>query len=446
MRYLFLACGLVGWVNGVQAQPITAVAADVLAAMRPSHATPSSPTPVSSDSVLTLDAVLRLVETHNLHLGALQWEVRAREALAEQSGLRPNPVLTAELENAGGSGAFSGLGGAERTLSLGQVLELGGDRRARRAVARSEYAVARRDYESLWWEVLAETYQRFGATLAAQHQLAVAEAQYTLATQVFEVVQARVAAGRSAPPEATRAYVTQQTARLNLQQQQHALQTARATLSLLWGQPEPHFARVTGEFERTFQVPEPDSLYALLARHPMLQRQAAVQAAREAAWQQERARRVPNVDFSAGYRYLGEFNTGAFVAGMTLPLPLFDRNRGPIQATLAQIEQAQSESEALQTALTSDLLLALERYHTATAEVEELEGRIQPAAEQAFLATRTGYTEGKFDYLALMEAQRTLFEVRIRTLEAQLALHETVVILWQLTGTFPTLAPDVPNP
>ena len=87
------------------------------------------------DSTLTLDRALSLALTRNPGLAAFSLEVRAREARALQASLAPNPDFSIEVENFGGKGTFSGFDGSETTISLGQLMELGGKRGKRTRVA-----------------------------------------------------------------------------------------------------------------------------------------------------------------------------------------------------------------------------------------------------------------------------------------------------------------------
>ena len=86
-------------------------------------------------AALTIDdAVARALDAAPL-LRAGEEGLRAADGAYRQAGARPNPELLIEAENFAGSGDFNGVGGAEFSYSLGQQIERGGKRRARRAVA-----------------------------------------------------------------------------------------------------------------------------------------------------------------------------------------------------------------------------------------------------------------------------------------------------------------------
>jgi hypothetical protein len=86
--------------------------------------------------VLSLRDVLRLTLLRNPELSAFTFEQRAAEARTIQAGVLPNPALSAELENIGGTGSTTkGVRAAEATLQLSQLIELGGKRAKRMHLA-----------------------------------------------------------------------------------------------------------------------------------------------------------------------------------------------------------------------------------------------------------------------------------------------------------------------
>src|SRR5690606_518243 len=115
--------------------------------------------PSFGDSLLSLADALALALEHSPELAAYSWELRAAEARRIQAAARPNPELGLDLENV--SGDLPGLSRSELTLSLGQILELGGKRDARIRAARAEQEVRAREWEVLEVAVSAEVTRRF---------------------------------------------------------------------------------------------------------------------------------------------------------------------------------------------------------------------------------------------------------------------------------------------
>jgi outer membrane protein TolC len=111
---------------------------------------------------LSLRDVLSLTLLRNPELSAFTFELRATEARMLQAGLLPNPALSAELENVGGTGpATRGARATETTLQLSQLIELGGKRAKRMRLAGLERELTQWDYEVKCLEVLTEAKKAF---------------------------------------------------------------------------------------------------------------------------------------------------------------------------------------------------------------------------------------------------------------------------------------------
>ena len=93
-------------------------------------------------AVLRLEDALARALDARPELVAADAERRALEAAERQAALLPNPDLVLEVEDVAGTGDFGGASEAQTTLRVFQPIELGGDRRARRAVAAAHSALA----------------------------------------------------------------------------------------------------------------------------------------------------------------------------------------------------------------------------------------------------------------------------------------------------------------
>jgi cobalt-zinc-cadmium efflux system outer membrane protein len=246
-------------------------------------------------------------------LAVFSREIRAREARALQAGLRPNPELRTTVEDVAGSGGHRAFTGAETTVWLAQLVELGGKRVKRRSVAQLERDLAGWDYESQRANVLAETTKAFVATVAAQEQLALAEELLRLASRSVSAVDRQVKAGASSPVEATRAQVALGQAQVERALRARELEAARFALAASWGSTTPTFTRVVGDLAPIPAPPPMEALVARVAGNPDLARWATDLAARRAAVQLEEARRIPNVSIGAGPRYYSDTDDAALV-------------------------------------------------------------------------------------------------------------------------------------
>jgi len=383
---------------------------------------------------LTLRQALSLSLLHSPELASFSWEVRAREAAALQAGLLPNPELGIEMENFAGSGDYQGINSAETTVTLSQLVELGGKGAKRRANATLETDLAGWDFETRRLDVLTATAKAFVTLLTAQERLAQAEELANLAENFFGTVSARVEAGKVSPVEEARAQVPLAMARVARERARLALEAGRKELAALWGDDSATFDRAVGALGSIVPVPPLEQLAPLVDQNPDVARWKTEEQQRSAKLELERANAIPDLTLYAGGRNIRDTSDNAIVAGLSIPIPLFDRNQGGIAAAHAARGKALSESRAAHNRALAALSSNYRDLKAAFLEVRTLEEQILPAAEQSFEATDFGYREGKFGFLEVLDAQRTFFEVKGQYLEALAAYHEARAGVERLIG------------
>jgi len=339
---------------------------------------------------LTLRQALALALQHSPDLAAFSWEVRVREAQVLQAGLFPNPEVDLELENFGGSGESRGFGGAETTVQLGQLIELAGKRLKRRRVAALERDLASWDYEIRRLEVFTEVVQAFVDVNAAQERLSLAEELLRLAEESLASVAKQVKAGGTSPVEEIRAEVAASTAQVERRRATAELAVARSRLVETWGSTP--------------------------------------------AVTLEEAQKIPDVTAGGGVRHFSETNDAALVFGVSVPLPLFDRNQGAREASRRAVVKARHERRAAEVRVGAAVDVAYRELRASFDEVVALRDQVLPQAEEAYQGVREGYLRGLFRYVDVLDAQRTLSELRGRQLEALRSAHSTVAELERLTG------------
>lgn len=382
---------------------------------------------------ISLDQALALALAHNPRLKAQSWDVRVAQAGKTQAQLLPNPELAVEIEGIGGQGQRSGLDGAETTLTLAQPIQLGGKRHARTQVASYTRELAGWDLELLRVQINAQTHAAFAEVIAAQDREALAKQQVELSEDLLGTVRKRVQAGKDSPVEQSKAQITLSSSRIDLAQAKQALAVARIHLAALWA-GKPMFTAVSQTEERIAKPPKRESLQASVASHPYVARWADEIAKAQAEKELARTAGVPDLSVLAGLKRHEEDHENTAVLGLAIPLPVFNRNQGTReQATYRLAKTHQLQQQAL-----IDISAALSESHSKLASAYEritgLQEQILPAAETAFQGALTGYTQGKFGYLNVLDAQRTLFEVKKQYIEAQLNYHKARADLEQLIG------------
>ena len=398
--------------------------------------------PVSGPQVtvpekIDLPSALALTLRHNSSLAAFSQEVRARDAAALQAGLLPNPEVGVEVENFGGENDLQGFDGAETTIAFSQLLELGGKRENRRLVADLDRTLAGHDYRSKKLDVLAAAAKAFVEVLAAQQQVSLNAELLKLAEQTTAAVSEKVEAGKVSPVEKSRARITLAVARTEAGKVERKLEAAKRRLAGFWGAGEAIFSRATGQLQDVAPLPSEESLKAFLGGNPDLARWEAEIAKNEATLALARAKAIPDLTVSAGFRNFQDTDNNAFLVGFSMPIAFFDRNQGGIAEARALVGKAQARQQATRTDILTDLSVTWQNLSAAYAEAVALRDEILPEAQVTFESAELGYREGKLDFLQMLEAQRTLFAVRRQYLQSLRAYHLAAIDMERIAGVSP---------
>lgn len=376
---------------------------------------------------------LSFAEANRLALSAnpdIAVAMREREALQGgrvQAGVRPNPSVSAFMEDTRNATR-------QTTLQLNQPLELG-DKRANRiaaADARLDAATAAIDTQRA--VVHAEVFAAFYTVLAAQERVRLAQSSLDIARQARETAGKRVQAGKVSPVEETRARVAESGVRIEASQAGNQLTAARKRLTALWGNAYPSFQQAVGQVDYMPQIPPLAQLSSQLEQAPAIRNAALDIDTRQALTAIERSRRVPDLTVSVGARRSEELGLNQAVLGVSLPIPLFDRNQGNVQEALSRTEQARDQLTALRARLQAELSTAYERMDAARNAVHTLQTEILPDAESAYTAASKGFQYGKFGYLDVLDAQRTLFQAKTQYINALLEAHQAAAAIERILG------------
>lgn len=392
----------------------------------------TTPVPSLQDSLLSLSEALALALTGNPELAAFSWELRAAEARRIQAGARPNPELGLELENV--SGDLPGLSQSELTLSFGQILELGGKRDARVRAARAEEDVHAHEWEMLKLTVSAEVTRSFLDAVTIERLVELQEEEVRIADQIRTSVGQKVRAGAISPAEQLRAELELQNARLALRDLEEERNLFYERLASLWGTTDPGSIRVVGSLDSAAAVPSRDVLLQRIEQSPELAVRASEIAAREARVELARAERAPDLGVELGYRRLQGEEANTFLGAVTLPLPLFDRKEGEIALAEAEARGAQASADWARIELARSLSESHGRALRAGARARALTNEILPNAERTFQEIQTGYEQGRFSYVDLLEARRAWTEARRERVRALSDYHHAITDLELLLG------------
>lgn len=420
---LALICALALLVGPARAETYTAVNP----AVRNNPAEPAGP--------LSLEAALDLARAANPELSAATNELRAVEGALIQAGLRPNPDISASVEDTQNRATRT------TTFQIGQVLELGGKRAARVATAERGRDVADADLAARRLDVRAAVVGLFFDVLVAQERLQQTDDLVALAQRASLAAARRVAAGKVSPVEETKARVAEAAARIELNQAHADLVTARKRLAATWGSAQPRFTQAEGRTDALPVLLEDDALARRLETAPALRRWHHEVDRLVAQAELEKAKRVPNVTVSGGAKQVEELGRTQAVVGLSIPFPVFDRNQGNVLEALRRADKARDELRAAELRLGADATQNQARLKALLADVRTLQQEILPGSRSAYDAATKGFELGKFSFLEVLDAQRTFFQARAQYLKSLSDAHRTAAELERVLGAITSPSP-----
>ena len=384
---------------------------------------------------IILDQALKLTRERNPDIMAAQYEVQAATHRKTQAGVRPNPSLSFEAEDVLGKNEMKGFDSAEYTAQLEQTLEIGGKRSKRIKKAELDRQLSGFDLSARQLDVGAETVRRFIAVQGAQERLALSREFMALAEDFVRTVSARVQAGKVSPMEEEKAKILLSQQKNHLFQAEKELDSARVQLSAMWGSSNPSFERVSGNFFAIPGLPALREISARLKDNPDVERWNTEVEQRKAALKNEKAARIPDVSLAGGIRRFNDTGDNAFVMGLSLPLPLFDRNQGNVRESSVLVLMAEKQRLSAEVSANAALVEAYQAFLSASNKVSSLQVEIIPRAKSVYDSVKTGYLQGKFLYLEVLDAQRTLFEVRGEYIKAMVLCHSAFADIERISGT-----------
>jgi cobalt-zinc-cadmium efflux system outer membrane protein len=390
-------------------------------------------------SVLTLEqALVRATSNGSAALLASAERERAA-ARAQQARAWENPTLSVEVENILGRGPYRDFDAAESTVSLSQPLPLGGGRGARLRAAQADEQAATAAVALAAVELRRDLVIAYAQAVAADRLAALGRERAALGVQTRAAVERRHAAGLES--DLQRARVEVETAGLQAEARRSAAaalahrralaahwreETVTAPLDEAWFDAVSPAATGSG-----VTASSTDTAHGTGVAHPRL----VVAHARvdQARADLEAARRAPfsGLEATVGTRRFEDAPGAdrAWVIGLSMPLPVWDRNEAGIAEARAALQGAELDAERLTRDLAAGRETAQAELEAARLEADALLTSGLPAAASAARLAAQGYEAGRLSLLERLDAERAWVQtqeqlvsarLRLRTAEAQL--------------------------
>lgn len=378
--------------------------------------------------------VVQLVLENNPRITAAQQAWEAARARVWPARLLPDPELSFEYESLPEALRLNRYG--ERSIGVTQALEFPARPYLRGRVATQEARAAWLQYKAIRTAVAAEVEQAFGQIWAGQRRLGYAEESLRLATEFRDRTRVRVEAGDASRAELLRTEVETGRAEVEKAATLQQLRQARTVLNTLLNQDLATPLELSDDLN---SIPVETDLRKLqqqaLAHRPDLEGFHARLEGAQAAQRLATYALLPDLNLGlASQKIRGE---GDFWrAGLSLKVPLWawGKQRAEIAGARAEVARAQAEQLAARNQVLLEVQGAFLRVEVAQQQLRCYRDQVLPSAEEAYRFVRRRYDEGGASYLEVIDAGRTLGEVRIAWASIQLDCHIAIAELTKAIG------------
>jgi cobalt-zinc-cadmium efflux system outer membrane protein len=381
---------------------------------------------------LSLDQALRQAQESSPILAAANRLTGIAQGERQQAGLLPNPELSWGVEDTRSNSRIT-------NVQIAQPIELGGKRGARIDLAEKGQTNALVELERSKNELRAEVIQSFYDALQAKMRVELTTQSVDLAQRGLHGAKGQVDAGKASPIELTRAQVQMSEVELELRRAQRDQANALARLQATLGNGSAELS-VIGDAISIPKPPAIDQLWAILPNTAVMRIARLSIDQQEASLALEKTQRIPDLNVSVGSQYDSGLRQRVNLIGLSMPIPLFNRNQGNILSAAYRADQARDLRNATELSLRADVQQAMDQWSVANAEIELFNKNILPSAKSAVDIATRGFEMGKFAFLDVLDAQRTLINARAKYVDALASATASWVLLERVYGDVSTLS------
>lgn len=384
--------------------------------------------PTATDAPLSLEQVFEIAARDNLQVNAVRRRLAVAEAGISIAGQRPNPDFITSYTRSE----------PRLNLSVSQPVELGGKRGKRIAVARNEAQLTQLEVDTALRQLRRDVRAAYFSLALARDNIGLGQQTVEQAQKLLEIAEARFEAGDIAQFEVMQARLGVERATNELARLENAELAARAPLNLLLNRAlempltllDSLFANQAAPFAATELITRAlsENVEVRTAEQQIVTEQSRLRLTK--------AQRIPDLLLEPGIESFDPSlpNNYAFKMQVTVPLPIFNRNRGEIARSNALVSQLSAERDALRQRIASEIGQAALRVAGARQQVEFYETKLLPDAQRVLEMALESYRAGQTGVLPVMDAQRNVREVRQAYLQALFDYQTSLADLELATG------------
>jgi outer membrane protein, heavy metal efflux system len=406
--------------------------------------------PAATTAAQSVDGIVVRALTEHPELAAARAEVDAARARLQQAGLRPNPMLDLAGQH--------NVTGPDNTVSVGVTvpLDLNGRKEGRMAVAERETEVKAAHLADRERRLRAEIRLKVGEVIATTRNLAVTRELLDVNRQGLALMEERVRRGAAPPLEGSLLLV--EVNRLDAAQQllESRVEVLHLQLKALAGLPPEEPIDVGGALEAlAVRADRASGLARAAAVRPDIRAARAEAAMARARIQKEEAEGRWDASVNVGYQrqetgfggLSGITDRGGtrpiqdtfhmLGGGLTITLPVRNRNEGNVKAAQAETRAAERRREFLELAVRQEVAAAFTQYEAARRSLDTYGRGVRDVARQNLDTVRQSHGLGRIPLLDVIAEQRRLIEVENGYTEILKQVYDAAVEIERAIGEAP---------
>lgn len=380
----------------------------------------------TAQKTLRLEDLEQLAMENNPTLLQAVAVLKAAEGRKLQAGLYPNPRIGYEGEEISTRDPSER---ARHSFFAEQRIVTAGKLTYNRNVFMQEEEQAEAAQEAQRLRVMNDVRLAYGRTLEAQKIVELRQELTRIADEAVDISTQLYNVGQADRPDVLEAEAVAKKAELDLLSAKSQLKFQWGLLAAVIGKPDLPQAQLADNLGA--EIPELEQgavMERLLRDSPEVKIARAKIDRAEESLKLARAERYPDITVRAGYSYAreSEGKESQFLVGVSIPLPLFDRNQGTIASRLAELNRAKEESRRLELILRGRLASAFNQYATSRHSVEQYRDAIIPRAQNAYDLYLKRFRQMAAAYPQVLIAQRNLFQARVEYVQNLASLWQSI--------------------
>jgi cobalt-zinc-cadmium efflux system outer membrane protein len=385
--------------------------------------------PSDSRETIRLEDLERMALENNPTLLQAAADIRAAEARKLQAGLYPNPRLGYDGEEIStrdpSEKAFHSFFIEQRIVTAGKL-------KHSQDIFAQEQRQVQAQQEAQRARVVNDVRLAYYQTLGAQKIVALRQELARIAQEAVDISAQLYNVGQADRPDVLEAEVVAQKAGLDLVNAKSQFELQWQRLVNIVGKPDLRRSPLAGNLEASFpEFNQGTITEQLLRESPQLRIVQAKAERADAALRRAKAEPYPDITVRAGYTYGKERGEkeSLFLAGISIPLPIFDRNQGNIASALSERNRTIEEKRRIELVLRDRMASTFNEYTTSKGSVEQYQKVILPRAQTAYDLYLKRFKQMAAAYPQVLIAQRNLFQAKVQYVRNQVNLWLSVTMI-----------------